>query len=216
MKSLLVVLIILTFYLPSFSQDSSYIPKYALSFGIKDNFTLSSFDMDIAVKKIFKNSNELRLFLSPRISTLNQDVTTEGIGQSQEIETSSYTLGIGSDYLWTIIIRDDISMYSGTGLILSYGNMHNKNYSSINDSTNNTTETNTVSMSAGLRGILGVEWKVNEKIGIHCEYIITGSYFWDKSDYKILRNDVQDIYSKKTGSGIKLGSNVLFGISIYF
>ncbi len=78
MKSLLVVLIILVTYSPSFSQDSSFVPKYALSFGIKNNFTLTSFDMDIAVKKIFDNSDQLRFFISPGISTLTQDITIEG------------------------------------------------------------------------------------------------------------------------------------------
>lgn len=216
MKSLLIALLIINIYSSSFTQDSSYVPKYALSFGIDDNFTLKSFNMDIAVKNIFDNSNQLRLFLSPRISTLNQDATTDGTGQSQEIETSNYSLGIGADYLWTIIIHNDINLFSGTGLIVSYGKMYNKNYTSMTDSTNNTTETSTISISTGLRGILGAEWKVSEKIGIHCEYLITGSYFWDKSDFKILRNQVQDIYSKRTGSGITLGSNVLFGLSIYF
>ncbi len=124
--------------------------------------------MDIAGKYIFDNSNQLRLFLSPKISTLNQDATTDGTGHSQEIETSSYTLGVGSDYLWTLTIHEDISAFSGSGLILSYGKIHNNNYTSINDSTNNTTETNITSTRAGLRGILGVEWKASEKIGIQC------------------------------------------------
>ena len=216
MRTLLVVLMVLTFYPSSFSQDTSFIPKYALSFGIKDNFTLSSFNMDIAMKKIFEDSNQLRLFVSPRITTLNQDSNVEGTGQSQEIETRNYSLGIGADYLWTLMVQDDFRLFGGPGLILSYSKRQNKNYTSMNDSTNNTNETSAVTTDAGLRGILGVEWKVSEKIGIHCEYIVTGSYYWEQSDQKIFINGVQDIAIKKTGTGIYLSSNVLFGLSIYF
>ncbi len=216
MKSLLVVLIILTIYSSSFSQDSSFVPKYALSFGIKDNFTLSSFNMDIAVKKIFDNSDQLRLFISPRISTLTQDVTIEGDERTRKLENQNYSIGVGVDYLWTIINQDDISLFGGTGLIVSYQRGYSKNSISDNDTTNNTTETVNPSISSGIRGILGVEWKVSRKIGIHCEYLVTGNYFWAKSETKIFHNREIDINSKSTSSGITLSSNVLFGLSIYF
>ncbi len=179
MKSLLVVLIILTICSPSFSQDSSFIPKYALSFGIKDNFTLSSFNMDIAVKKIFDNSDQLRLFISPRISTLTQDVTIEGEERTRKLENQSYTIGVGADYLWTITNHNDISLFGGTGLIVSYQRGYSKNSISDSDTTNNTTETINPTINSGIRGILGVEWKVSRKIGIHCEYLVTGNYFWE-------------------------------------
>lgn len=216
MKSLLVVLIILNIYSSSFSQDSSFIPKYALSFGIKDNFTLSSFNMDIAVKKIFDNSDQLRLFISPRISTLTQDVTIEGNEITRKIENQNYSIGIGADYLWTIINHDDISLFGGTGLIVSYQRGYSKNSISDSDTTNNTTETINPTINSGIRGFLGVEWKVSRKIGIHCEYLVTGNYFWGKSEMKIFHNNEIDINSKSTSSGITLISNVLFGLSIYF
>jgi len=216
MKSLLVVLIILTIYSSSFSQDSSFVPKYALSFGIKDNFTLSSFNMDIAVKKIFDNSDQLRLFISPRISTLTQDVTIEGDERTRKLENQNYSIGVGVDYLWTIINQDDISLFGGTGLIVSYQRGYSKNSISDNDTTNNTTETVNPSISSGIRGILGVEWKVSRKIGIHCEYLVTGNYFWAKSETKIFHNREIDINSKSTSSGINLSSNFLFGLSLYF
>lgn len=215
MKTLLVVLIILTIYSPSFSQDSSFVPKYALSFGITDNFTLSSFNMDIAVKKIFDNSDQLRLFISPRISTLSQDVIVEGNSITRKLENQSYTIGVGADYLWTIVKHDDISLFGGTGLIVSYQRGYSKNSVSDSDTTNNTTETINPTVNAGVRGILGVEWKVSEKIGIHCEYLVTGSYFWGNAEAKIFHNGEIDINSKSTSSGITLGSNVLFGLSIY-
>lgn len=215
MKTLLIVLTILTFSSPSFSQDSTFIPKYALSFGITDNFTLSSFNMDIAVKKIFDNSDQLRLFISPRISTLTQDVIIEGNTITRKLENQSYTIGVGADYLWTIIKHDDISLFGGTGLIVSYQRGYSKNSVSDSDTTNNTTESINPTISSGIRGILGVEWKVSEQIGIHCEYLVTGSYFWGKAEMKVVHNGEIDINSKSTSSGITLGSNVLFGLSIY-
>ena len=215
MKTFLIVLMILTFYSHSFTQDTTFIPQYALSFGIKDNFTLSSFNMDIAVKKIFDNSDQLRLFISPRISTLTQDVIIEGDERTRKLENQSYTIGVGADYLWTIVKHDDISLFGGTGLIVSYQRGYSKNSVSDSDTTNNTTEAINPTVSAGIRGILGVEWKVSEKIGIHCEYLVTGSYFWGKSEMKTFHNGEIDINSKSISSGITLGSNVLFGLSIY-
>jgi hypothetical protein len=215
MKSLFIIFIALTIYSSSFSQDSSYVPKYALSFGIADNFTLKNFNMDIAVKKIFDNTNQLRLFLSPRISKSNQDVTTNAVNQSREEERWNYSLGIGADYLWTIIANDDISLFSGTGLVISYGRNYNK--SSIGDNENNTTtEMKAPSASAGVRGILGVEWKVNKNIGIHCEYLVAGYYSWNKTENSVSQMGSTDINTTIITTGISLGSNVLFGLSIYF
>lgn len=216
MKSLLVVLIILVTYSPSFSQDSSFVPKYALSFGIKNNFTLTSFDMDIAVKKIFDNSDQLRFFISPGISTLTQDITIEGDEWTRKSENQYYSFGVGADYLWIIINHEDIGIFGWTGLIFSYYRGYSKYSVSNSDTANNTTEKNNPNISSGIRGILGVEWKVSKKIGIHCEYLVKGNYSWGKTETKIFYNGEIDINSKSISSGITLGLDVLFGLSIYF
>jgi hypothetical protein len=198
-----------------YSQENSSSPKYALSFGIADNFRLDKFNMDFAFKKIIDETHQLRFFLSPRISTNNQEVNTSGNIQTQESKLLNYSLGVGVDYLWTLMSNEDINMFGGTGLVFTYGNNNNKstdNYSN-GDKINN--EVNNPYINLGIRGIIGVEWKVSKKIGIHSEYLFTGSYNWDKSESISSVNGVDNPTSTRTSSGISLGSGVLFGVSIY-
>lgn len=66
MKSLLIFAIITLSFSPVLSQECSNNSDYAMTFGITDNFKLTNFNMDIAVKKIIDEKHQLRLFLSPQ------------------------------------------------------------------------------------------------------------------------------------------------------
>jgi len=216
MKSFLIIIISLIISSPIFSQNSSEKQNnYAISFGIADNFRLDSFNGEIAVKKIINETQQLRLFLSPRILTNNQEDKISGSNSTSDRELRNYSLGMGADYLWTLIKSEDINMFGGTGLVFTYG----KNYSKLTNNSNgskNNRETNSRFTNIGIRGTLGVEWKVTDKIGIHSEYILTGSYTWGKSESKSSTNNIDDPTHTQTSSGTSLGSGVLFGISIYF
>ncbi len=198
----------------SYSQDSTK-HNWALSFGIADNFRLSSFNMDIAVKKIIDDEHQLRLFLSPRVWTNNQEQDANGSGQTSEDNRFEYSIGIGADYLWILIIEGDINMFGGTGLVFTYDNNHEKSNNTFDNGDKSFNEINASTVNIGLRGALGVEWKVSEKIGIHSEYLITGSYNWRKSEQKSSLNNLANPTSTYKSSGILLGTTVLFGISIY-
>jgi hypothetical protein len=217
MKSSLVIVTSLIMCSLMFAQDSTK-HNWALSFGIANDFRLTNFNMDIAVKKIIDDEHQLRLFLSPRISTRNQDQSTTGSTTGDKNDDFSYSLGIGGDYLWILINEEDINMFGGTGLVFTYGNDNNKSTSTFDSGTGpneNSNETNTPSINVGIRGTLGVEWKVSEKIGIHSEYLLTGSYNWYKSEHKSSINGVDNPTVITKTSGISLGTGVLFGISIY-
>lgn len=198
-----------------YPQENQINPKYALSFGITDNFRLDSFYMDIAVKKIIDESNQLRLFLSPRISIRNQDETVSGDIQSQEAESSSFSLGIGADYLWILLTNEDINMFGGTGLIAGYGIEKSDLTTINNDGSKSISEISSPSTSIGIRGTLGVEWRVSQKIGIHSEYLVTGLYMWNKSEKKSSSMGEDNFTATRTATQISLSSGVLFGISIY-
>jgi len=49
---------------------------------------------------------------------------------------------------------------------------------------------------------------VNPHIGIHCEYLVTGTYRWRKIEYTTL-----DKIDKEQVAN--LSSNVIFGLSVY-
>ena len=218
MKSFYVVLISLIMCSLMLAQDSTK-HNWALSFGIGSNFTLTNFNMDIAVKKVIDDEHQLRLFLSPRISTKNEDGITTGSNQSNKRDHVEYSLGVGADYLCLLTKNEDINLFSGTGLILTYGNFKDKltaNSDNGNGSTDEyITEIDIPSLSVGVRGTIGVEWKVNEKIGIHSEYLLTGLYYWTKQEQKLSVNGVDNRTVTNKTNGISLGTSVLFGISIY-
>ena len=212
-RALLALVIILVINPFGYSQVVSTHSIYALSFGIGNNFTLSNFNMDIAVKKIIDNKHQIKLFLSPEISI--NDTKNSGGRLHIENKIQSYSLGLGADYLWVLLRKHDISMYGGTGLVLSYGHSYTDQITTVDNSENSSTEVNQPNIMVGLRGSLGVEWMVSPSIGIHSEYLITGAYNWSRSEEKMTTPDIILITSTSKSNSIKLSTVVLFGISIY-
>lgn len=200
-----------------FAQEITNDSKYALSFGIGSNLTLNSFNMDIAAKKVFSSGNQLRLFLSPRFESRN---TEDELGVSiytTEIESNNYSIGLGADYLWTLLRNEDISMYAGPGLVFRYGKTDNKSTSETFEGYIRKDEQKQRYNEFGIRGALGVEWKVTKKIGIHSEYILTSLFQASKSESTVednRPNTVSEPVTRKTAS-LFLNSGVLFGLSVY-
>ncbi|MCJ7650294.1 MAG: hypothetical protein MUP85_16920 [Candidatus Lokiarchaeota archaeon] len=214
MKSVYFLFLSLTMCTFMYSQEDLKNPNYALSFGIADNFRLNKFDMDIAVKKIMDNDNQVRLFLSPRIWSINSDTEVEGNKTSEE--SFDYSIGVGADYLWILLTNEDINVYGGTGLMFAYSNYDHESTFIAENGDKSIDETTNPMTEIGIRGILGVEWKVSKKIGIHSEYILTGYYTWDKRESKSSFNGINEPTYTTTRSSIFLNTEVLFGVSIYF
>ncbi|HAE87912.1 TPA: hypothetical protein DCG86_07800, partial [Candidatus Marinimicrobia bacterium] len=180
--------------------------QYALSFGIGDNFTLKKFNTSIAVKKIRDEKHQIRLFVSPGLYASH--ATHEDDGQlMSDNKSQNYSLNIGTDYLWIVLKNRPVNLFTGTGLAVGYDYSVSKNifYASDDESIYKTYGT---AIEAGLRGILGVEWRVNPHIGIHSEYLVTGTYRWRK-----IENTTLDKINKEQVAN--LSSNVIFGLSVY-
>ena len=216
MKSLSIFVMSLILCSLLYSQENSSDPQYALTFGIADNFRLDRFNMDIAVKKIIDETHQLRLFLSPRVYISDDEENTNGANQTQEREASSYSLGVGADYLWILITNEDINMFGGTGLVFTYEKGNEKFTTISENGDKNINERSIPTTSAGIRGTLGVEWKVSEKIGIHSEYLLNGSYGWSESENKSSLNGINNPIVSRSSKRISLSSGVLLGVSIYF
>ncbi len=215
MKSFWVLIISLILCTSTFSQEKSENNNYALSFGIADNFRLDKFNMDFAAKKIIDENHQLRLVLSPRISISNVENEGEINNQIREDKSTNLSLGVGADYLWILFTDEDINMFTGTGLMLTYGYIKTKRTSSTDYETQKH-EAAKPSTKFGIRGTIGVEWMVSKKIGIHSEYLFTGSYNWNKIENKSSYNGIENPTVKSTSDSISLTSAVLFGISVYF
>jgi hypothetical protein len=212
MKSLLFMfLILITSFV--YSQEKESESHYALSFGIRENFTLDRFNGDIAFK-IVNNTHQWRLFISPDFAILNSDEKIDTSDHLVQTDTDVFSIGIGADYLWTILRKDDLSMLAGTGITGSYGKQHEKRTRNDFNGDFIEEEMDGPVISAGVRGILGIEWMVSDNIGIHTEYLMT--LFYQRISIDMTRNlnnaaviierDVQRIY---------LNNSVLFGVSFY-
>jgi hypothetical protein len=216
MKSFFVLIICLSFISQTYSQDNIENHDFALIFGISRNFTLEEFNLDIAGKIILDETKQLRLMLSPRLSTDNDSHTHYITGEVvQTIETTEYSLGFAVDHLWTIATSGDFNLFSGLGLIVVFGNTHIESIVDPNGS-RQIEESKINFFSSGLRGILGTEWKVSNNVGIHSEYILTGTYTTRETEKLLTREGNLEPAGTTESKGFDLNSGILFGISIYF
>jgi opacity protein-like surface antigen len=203
--------VIVSLLLSSFvsAQSDTSNSRYALTFGISDNFTLSKFHMDIALKKMLENSNQLRFFISPSIDTYNSSVEDSVLVSENDLK--GFVLGVGTDYLWKLIKKDGFIMYGGSGLMFSF-----TSYSNESSFSNNKNEEDRTGFTAGLRGILGTEWFIRKNISVHAEYLMYLSYSWNKNERKLTANGQQLPIVKEKSNALSMTTLVLFGLSVYF
>jgi hypothetical protein len=216
MKTLTAIILSVVLVTTVYSQESKT-RDYALSFGIGNNFTLTNFNMDIAVKEILKDGDQIRLFLSPRVNTHSQETSTSNISTTSESDNNSYTLGLGADYLFKILSKDDFDMYGGGGLYSAFGNDgDSKNINKYPNGNSTTSEVTAPTWGVGIRGVLGVEWRASDRVGIHCEYLALATYYWKKVENKqSSTGTINPVTSTTKISTFNLGSRVVFGLSIY-
>lgn len=198
-----------------YAQEKPASPKYALSFGIADNFRLDKFIMDIGITKILDDEHQVRLFLSPRVSSTTENDELSYSTRTTEYKTSATSLGVGADYLWILFKEDGISLFAGPGLIFSFGTSKTE-ITTMNNSIDKTvTEVKLPFNNIGVRGSLGIEWMVSKRISIHSEYLMTGNYNTQKSETTDWVNGVERAKSTRKTTGYSLSTGVLFGVSIY-
>ncbi len=215
MKTFMVILMGFISVSTMYSQEKSASPKYALSFGIADNFRLDKFIMDIGITKILDDEHRLRLFLSPRILTSNLNEEFSYNDHKNENKSKNNSLSIGADFLFTLVKEDDISLYTGPGLVYTFGLNNNISTSESSIGGKQVQENNLPYYNIGFRGNLGVEWMVSKRISIHSEYVLTGAYNHQKTESTTWINNVDQGKSTRTTTGFSLATGVLFGVSIY-
>ncbi|RPH89533.1 MAG: hypothetical protein EHM72_04615 [Calditrichaeota bacterium] len=197
MKTALVLIISLLMCSTLFAQEN----KYALSFGIGDNFQLGKFAGQIAAKKIINEASQIRIFLSPNFSNEQKDEDEPKLEESG----SSYSFAIGADYMKILAVHNNIQVFAGPGASLSFGSR--KMEAKLSNA-----EQTASNFGMGIRGVLGVEWLVTKQIGIHSEYALTGAYSSNKFE-----NSFDGVKGRNgTQSQFSVDTHVLFGVSVYF
>lgn len=216
MKSRLVVLVLFLFTCSALPQDSVFTPKYALSFGIGQNFTLTKFNGEIAVKTILSNSDQIRILLQPVYDATTSDYPELTNYSFQTLENSQFSLGLGADYLWLISSNRDISISAGPGLSILYHSAFEKRRNYAGEGAYQITETKQYRTGIELRGTFLAEWKVSEMIGIHSEYRLGFSYGNDKILSRYVVTGFSDSSSEIKTNHLAITSIVVFGLSVYF
>lgn len=215
MKTFMVILVVFIGVTTMYAQEKPASPKYALSFGIADNFRLDKFNGSIAVKKILDDEHEIRLFINPALNDQNLERKIGSNTETTNEEYLSLMLGAGADYLWILMRSDDVNLYGGPGVVLSYGYVNHKTTSESNGQKNFSESKNPI-LGMGIRGVLGVEWMVSKKIGIHSEYHLSSSYNWSKTESTYSSSLVLGYHSSTTTTNtFSINSAILFGVSIY-
>ncbi|MCK6613804.1 MAG: hypothetical protein L6Q47_06165 [Ignavibacteriaceae bacterium] len=213
-KSLRLLLIFFICAVPLFAQDSADTPNYALSFGISSKFKLTQYSGQIAVKKILENSDQIRLFINPFYEFSDYNSVHYNSPNEFQLNSSQWSINAGADYLWTAFKTDELLFYIGPGLSFYFSDQSGRQplilYQMLYS------ESESVSYSAGVRGIIGTEWKVTQSIGLHSEYILLG--LWNKSKTTEKRFEEETLartlnYSEEHTI---FESRLLFGLSVYF
>lgn len=216
MKSISAILISIIMCSALYAQQDSTKSDYAITFGIADNFRLDKFNMDFAVKKILDDKHQLRLMISPSISGIDseQDMGYNSTLPPAKRDDLSYSISLAVDYFWYPLQSGNVFLYTGPGLSVSFEGLSQKSTNYQDSQTKIVNENETSYTGIGIRGILGAEWKVTENIGIHSEYLFTGSYGSTKEETK---SNIGNVSNKmeQTRNRYIFRSVVLFGVSIY-
>lgn len=202
----------------------------ALEFGIDQNFQLKSFTGGtLSYKFNLKPLQAIRLGVT--ISGTSTESTTEytftnfngmppvlnGDGHRGSLSFSLYgaLLNYTSPY-------QSVYLYWGCGPLASY------TYTKSTNTTPTVSPTDSYQtekqLSAGLLGVIGVEWFASQNLSLHAEYGLSAQYQWaDKNSNETnyyLNNGVKTPYTNaqeiKT-SGVSISyTAVNFGLSVYF
>lgn len=191
------------------AKDNSLEPgSWALQFGITNNFTLGNFgEAGIAVKRHFSGGSALRAGM--QLSVVGSDVEASVDTTGNRSEFDQHDLRFTVHYLWYPRPDADINLFVGAGPLYAFG--ASEASSVATSGVQGTTKKD--SWSAGGEALLGVEWFVVEKLGIHAEYALEGIYT-SREDTTTSSTGPTRI-TDTSGWVLKFG-NVLLGLSVYF
>jgi len=210
---------------PHAKENSLKKGKWALQFQIDNNFHLSSFQgSTLSLKKHTSDTRALRLGLSVQFEYNDGqlDRPLYGPGNSpgnREFINHSYKLDLQK--LYYVNSSAAVNLFFGIGPTASY------NYSKDERDTRNDDNSfvdywsyKSSGYSAGVAGIIGVEWFASKDISLLAEY--ETSILYRGSARETTRNTVQSSYQFKqydyqSSDGILISSAaVKFGLSVYF
>jgi hypothetical protein len=189
--------------------------KFALQFQISDNFNLTNFQGTIFSGKYhFSKRDAIRLGISTDYTDekneSDRNIDTLYTAHSQQ-DYSRFGVTVFSQYIRYLKVTREISFYGGTGLFLNYGKQ-TETRSDFLDTLVTRREVNVTNYGIGLDLLIGVEWWFIKSMSLSAEYGLNA--FYHHSENKA--DEGQQKVSAKSHSFNISGSNVKFGITVYF
>jgi hypothetical protein len=224
-SSLFLVLLIASAPCAQSKADNSLTAgAWALQFEIEDNFDLGSFEgSTISIKKQTSPGSAWRLGLSVAINARVADNVSDildSIRNSTDNHSQNQSVGVTVHRLWYPSPDRLVNVFIGLGPIGSFS--HATTGSSNTSASGRFTkdERESWSWSAGVSGILGVEWFATRNISLLAEYGTVAEYEHIKNERTQWSYNYGDVFTQDTESTSDAfnfsARSVKFGLSVYF
>lgn len=201
--------------------DNKTFQKWAMQFEINQNFDLNSFEgSTLSLKRMSSPAKAWRLGLDLDAGTANGDDITvfdDSLTNTSDVDNDHYSIAISIHRVTNTNPDSKISFFYGYGPFggYSYTKTGNRIIATTGNSTGQITKSRT--WSAGLRGIMGVEWFFAKNMSLLAEYGSSVSYRRNKrtqaTDYSDGSSRLNERIDKVWNFDAEL---VKFGLSAYF
>ena len=229
-RTLLVYFLLLTSVLAAkestvFHQDSlNYLQKNAMAiqFGISNDFNFTTFaGGTFSFKYHFSSKVALRAIagLSTRIYDGTADENYDGSDKADsDVDYNNYSISGKLPIVFYPKPLNNATPYFGLGPLIGHSHADQKQKYTSSDLYRET-EQRTNLWNIGISGLAGAELFVHKNISIHVEYFASLYYQYRKQTSKTIYNNSDIQESKQTAEYNEYhfdGSNVYFGLSVYF
>jgi hypothetical protein len=201
-------------------------PKTSLQFSLNQYSGLRSFEGGLlSAKYHFSNQLAMRLGIDSRLSNSEDNI------KSEEVETDSLiskynrtstknTVMILSTFLYYFNPSDEFKLFTGTGPILGISTRTQNEANSFTAFTNSK-DNESLTYSAGLRFVFGLEWFFRKNMSLLAQYGFQALYSWSetetKSSFTSQTGSLMTRKTTKTTNGFNLSSGIPnLGLSLYF
>jgi hypothetical protein len=216
MRTLWILLFVILLPVSAHTEEDSALQPgaWALQFQITEDFTLDDFQGSIVSVKVHSSATSAwraGLELDFSSAETSREGTESGVprpGSTSEFSTSSATLGL--QYVRYANPGAQVVFLFGGGPFFGFDN-RSVAYTS-EDPIPRDGEDSLDGWSVGISGLVGVEWLVTSRIGIHAEYGF--EYEHAEATEKIQRDDFSD--TRDSDSDSFGARSVLLGVSAYF
>lgn len=194
---------------------------WAMQFQINQNFTLSSFQgATLSLKRHYSPSRALRFGLNLGGSFSNNEEKKQNEAPA-EIDVNSQNIGLTSEYVVYPSPEKRAKLFFGFGPSFGFARSSQTRLSS-NTQPQMRQKNTSSSWSAGIGGVIGVEWFANSHISLLAEYSSFLGYSSHHLKARIEEKDSTGRFVSTNESLINVDSgsfgarSVNFGLSVYF